>query len=272
MRHIPLFFLRRHTPRKFPRLVVALTTVLAVALALAPGAWAKKARPDVKPDVAVLADRPAREAASQNTNPPAAPGRAPQKILIVGDSFAVGLGLTMEQSLKPLGPVALASRGKISTGLNSPQFYDWEKALAEFLAAEKPDALLVMLGGNDAKNGRGTPQWSQDFQAKARRFLDIAGNHGVRVYWVGLPPMREKSYSQRAWTANEAMRQACVSASSCRFIDSWDLFADKSGNFCAKKPVAGKAVSLRGKDGVHFSAAGCKLLTDRIATGMTAAR
>lgn len=272
MRHIPPFFSRRHTSRTFPHLVFALPTVLAVALALVPGAWAKKARTDAIPDAAALAGRPSRDATAPNAYPEAVPGRTPQKVLLVGDSFAVGLGMTMEQSLKPLGPVALASRGKISTGLNSPHFYDWEKALAEFLTAEKPDALLVMLGGNDAKNGRGTPQWSQDFQAKAKRFLSIAGDHGVRVYWVGLPPMREKSYSQRAWTANEAMRQACVSASSCRFIDSWDLFADKSGNFCAKKPVAGKAVSLRGKDGVHFTAAGCKLLTDRIATGMTAAR
>ena len=49
------------------------------------------------------------------------------------------------------------------------------------------------------------------------------------------------------------------------------LFADNTGNFSAKKPVAGKAVPLRGKDGVHFSPAGCKLLTDRIATGLPVA-
>ena len=41
--------------------------------------------------------------------------------------------------------------------------------------------LLVMLGGNDAKNGRGTPQWAQDFSAKAKRFLDIAGDELERI-------------------------------------------------------------------------------------------
>jgi hypothetical protein len=259
--------------------LTALTTALVVALTLAqaPAAWAKKAHADAHSDMAALANRssstePSREAADRPRQNPPAPGTTPQKILIVGDSFAVGLGMTMEQSLKPAGPVALASRGKVSSGLNSPRFYDWEKALTDFLQTEKPNVLVVMLGGNDAKNGQGTPQWSTDFQAKAKRFLDIAGNHGVKVYWVGLPPMREKAYSQRAWTANEAMRAACASASACKFVDSWDLFADASGKFCAKKPVAGKALSLRGKDGVHFTAAGCKLLTDRIATGMTAAK
>uniref|UniRef100_I2Q1Z6 Uncharacterized protein n=1 Tax=Desulfovibrio sp. U5L TaxID=596152 RepID=I2Q1Z6_9BACT len=271
MRQFPPFFLHRHIPRTLPRLLTALTAGLILALALAPGAWAGKKGPARQPESAKQAAGPSPEACPP-AGTPGASGQPPQKVLIVGDSFAVGLGLTMEQSLRTAGPVVLASRGKTSTGLESPHFYDWEKALADFLIAEKPDILLVMLGGNDAKNGRGTPQWSHDFEAKAHRFLEIAGRHKVRVYWVGLPPMREKSFSQRAWTANEAMRAACATATSCRFIDSWDLFADKSGNFCAKKTLAGKAVALRGKDGVHFTAAGCKLLTDHIATGMTTAR
>lgn len=265
MRQFPPFFPHRPFSRFFPRFATALTAVAAVVLIHAPAASAGKKQVEGKQ--AVAAPTPSAVPAGC---PPT--GAAPQKVLIVGDSFAAGLGLTMEQSLKAAGPVALANKAKISTGLNSPQFYDWEKALAEFLDAEKPDALLVMLGGNDAKNGRGTPQWSQDFEAKAKRFLDIAAKHKAKVYWVGLPPMREKAYSQRAWTANEAMRAACATAPSCRFIDSWDLFSDKSGNFCAKKAVAGKAVALRGKDGVHFTTAGCRLLTDRIATGMTSAR
>ena len=250
---------------------MALVCALASpCLAPAP-AWAKK---PPKSDTTAVAALPAASPPATTAQSLAASAQtacAPKKVLIVGDSFAVGLGLTLEQSLKPRGPVALASRGKVSSGLNTPKFYDWEKALGEFLTAEKPDALVVMLGGNDAKNGKGTPEWSKDFQAKAARFLSIAASNGVSVLWVGLPPMRDKTFSQKAWTANEAMRSACLTAKGCRFIDSWDLFADNAGNFSAKKPVGGKAVSLRGKDGVHFSVAGCKLLTDRIATGLTAA-
>lgn len=188
--------------------------------------------------------------------------------MIVGDSFAVGLAMTMKQSLGHRDDVLLSDRGKVSSGLNSPRFYDWEKALGEFLAAEKPESLVVMLGGNDAKNGSGTPQWSQDYQAKAKRLLDIAAGYGIPVYWVGLPPMREKAFSQRASVANDAMKAACTTDKNCHFITSWDLFTDTKGNFCAKKPVGGKAKSLRGKDGVHFSPVGCKLLTDRIAAGI----
>ena len=248
-----------------------LVCVLAAPCFLPIQAWAKKPAKAAPADVAATTASPQPAATAGSLAASAQAACAPKKVLIVGDSFAVGLGMTMEQSLKPRGPVALASRGKVSSGLNTPKFYDWEKALGEFLTEEKPEALVVMLGGNDAKNGKGTPEWSKDFQAKAARFLSIAANHKVSVVWVGLPPMREKTFSQKAWTANEAMRSACLTAKGCRFIDSWDLFADNAGNFSAKKPVGGKAVSLRGKDGVHFSAAGCKLLTDRIVTGLTAA-
>jgi hypothetical protein len=252
----------RKFPTLFPVLTAALLTVFVAVLSVAPEALAKK-----QPKGEQAAPTPS----AQSLAATAQAACSPKKILVVGDSFAVGLGMTLEQSLKTKGPVALASKGKVSSGLNSPKFYDWEKALGEFLDAEKPDALVVMLGGNDAKNGKGTPEWSRDFQAKAERFLTIAAGRGVPVVWVGLPPMREKTFSQKAWTANEAMRAACATSKGCRFIDSWDLFADHAGNFSAKKPVGGKPVPLRGKDGVHFSPAGCKLLTDRVATGLTVA-
>nr|WP_170300336.1 GDSL-type esterase/lipase family protein [Solidesulfovibrio aerotolerans] len=250
--------------------VLALSVAVAGVLSLPATSWAKKPPKSTNAAVAALPAAPPA-ATAESLAATAQVACTPKKVLIVGDSFAVGLGMTLEQSLKPRGPVALASRGKVSSGLNTPKFYDWENALTDFLTTEKPDALVVMLGGNDAKNGKGTPEWSKDFQAKAARFLSIAAGRGVSIIWVGLPPMRDKTFSQKAWTANEAMRAACVTAKGCRFIDSWDLFADKAGNFSAKKPLGGKAVSLRGKDGVHFSAAGCKLLTDRVATGLTTA-
>jgi len=211
-------------------------------------------------------DRPVDRPTLRETMPATLPH--PRKIMIVGDSFAVGLGLTMEQSLRHRKDVILSKRGKESSGLNSPRFYDWEKALGAFLSAERPEALVVMVGGNDAKNGQGTPTWSLDYQAKSKRFLDIASHYGIPVYWVGLPPMRETTFSQRAWIANEAMRAACAAAKDCHFITSWDLFADTSGKFCSQKPIDGRAKSLRGRDGVHCTLAGYKLLTDRVVAGV----
>jgi len=258
-----------------PHALSLVTALLAVVFfcALSPTeTWAKRKPHTPKTETTIPTSPLSLEGETADTGKSSAttPGNAPKKVMIVGDSFAVGLGMTMEQSLHS-PKTTLSSRGKVSSGLNSPHFYDWEQALAAFLDSEKPDTLVVMLGANDAKNGRGTPEWARDFQAKAARFLAIAGKRGVSVYWVGLPPMREKAFSQRTKTANEAMQAACAAVKSCHFVNSWDLFADNAGMFCAQKSLGGKAVSLRGKDGVHFSAAGCRLLTDRVAKGLTPA-
>ena len=92
----------------------ALLTACLGAAVFAPEAWAKK-QPKDQPAQAEPATAQSLAAAAQ-------PACSPKKILIVGDSFAVGLGMTLEQSLKPRGPVALASKGKVSSGLNSPKF------------------------------------------------------------------------------------------------------------------------------------------------------
>ena len=120
----------------------------------------------------------------------------------------------MEQSLRHRQDVILSSRGKVSSGLNSPRFYDWEKALTEFLTTEKPEALVVMLGGNDAKNGQGTPRWSQDYQAKSKRLLDITAQYGIPVYWVGLPPMPAIRMSRSAASKGRSRTFATASAPS----------------------------------------------------------
>lgn len=276
-------FLRRALVRQYP----ASTTVLGASMLAV--VWfcffpvaALAADEQIAPDPATLFDKACKIAlASRQLGPSGPPAGLPiprktvstmlplpQKIMIVGDSFAVGLGMTMKRSLGRRKDVTLSKRGKESSGLNSPRFYDWEKALTKFLAREKPEALVVMVGGNDAKNGPGTPQWSLDYQAKSKRFLDIATGYGIPIYWVGLPPMREKAFSQRAWIANQAMRAACASAKDCHFITSWDLFADMTGKFCARKPINGRTKSLRGRDGVHLTSTGYKLLTDRIVAGI----
>lgn len=277
MRHFSPCLLRTHHLFRLPHALLALAALFSLAVAdLQAAESASSSSPfPLSPALALLADTISPSAATlwgagrcELQCPISAPAPATSRVMVVGDSFAVGIGLTLKQSLAALGPVAMASRGKVSSGLNSPRFYDWEKELTRFLTTEGCDVLVVMLGGNDAKNGCDTPEWSKDFQDKAKRFLDIADAHKVSVYWVGLPPMREKSYSQRAAAANVAMSTACAKAASCRFIDSWNLFADASGRFCSKKKIAGKTISLRGHDGVHLTMAGYRLLTDRLATGM----
>jgi hypothetical protein len=184
-------------------------------------------------------------------------------VLIVGDSFAVGVGVFMANALKS-EPVALKQKGKVSTGLNSPKFYNWESKLKEFITEQKPDALVAMVSGNDAHNGANSASWKESYVAKVSAFLKIPADKHIPVLLVGLPPMGKQDYSERAKLANEALQNACSNSAGCTYVDSWPIFSDTNGNYADKKKLGAKTVSLRAKDGVHFTGTGYQLLSQQI--------
>jgi len=216
--------------------------------------------------------KPASRTATAESAAPATPTAAqssPRSVLVVGDSFAVGIGMTMAESLRGAANVRLDQKGKTSSGLDNAKFHNWGKTLEGLLAASRPDALVIMIGGNDAQNGPGTEVWAESYRQKAADFLGVAAKKNVPVYWVSLPPMRDSGLNARVKTANTAMRAACQSGPNCRFIEAWDLFSDDKGDYAEEKTISGKTMKLRGKDGVHFTMTGYKLLSDRILAGFT---
>lgn len=189
-------------------------------------------------------------------------------VAVVGDSLAVGVGMTMEQRLAKAGGQGCLALGKISTGLISKK-YDWEKALAETLARQPVSAVVVVLGGNDANNaiagkGAGTPEWHEAYTAKVERFLAIAAKAGVQVLWVGLPAMKDPAYGKRVAAVNAAARAGCAKTAGCRYLEPGDVFTDASGNYVQAKDIGGKTVSLRAGDGVHMTMTGYDLLCRRV--------
>ncbi len=189
-------------------------------------------------------------------------------VAVVGDSLAVGVGMTMEQRLAKAGGPGCLAMGKVSTGLISKK-YDWEKALAETLASRSVSAVVVVLGGNDANNaiagkGAGTPEWQEAYTAKVERFLAIAAKAGVQVMWVGLPAMKDPAYGKRVAAVNAAARAGCAKTAGCRYLEPGDIFTDASGNYVQAKDIGGKTVALRAGDGVHMTMTGYDLLCRRV--------
>ncbi len=217
--------------------------------------------------------------APKSPTPAAASASAPVKpgkhIAVVGDSLAVGVGMTMEKNLQRYEDVACTPMGKVSTGLIAKRKYDWEGALENLVREKHPDAVVVVMGGNDSNNNiggkaAGSDAWKEAYSKKVKSFLKIAADAGVLVYWAGLPIMRDESYSKRVEAANDAAKNACRTFSNCIYIDSWAMFADADGRYAAEKANGdGKVVSLRAKDGVHLTMTGydylCREILDKVA-------
>lgn len=220
------------------------------------------------------ADSPSPPKAGPQETPAGQAKAAGPSVAVVGDSLAVGIGMTMAERLRGYEGMGCQPLGKISTGLISKKFYDWEKRLSELVATEKLAAVVVMLGGNDADNriagkAAGTPEWDAAYRQKAESFLRIAASSGVRVLWVGLPAMRDPEYNKRVAAVNAAAKKACAAVPGCAYMEASDLFTDASGNYVQAKDINGRTVTLRGKDGVHMTMTGydllCRQVLDRLA-------
>ncbi|MEL7638522.1 MAG: DUF459 domain-containing protein [Solidesulfovibrio sp.] len=216
---------------------------------------------------------PGRKAA-ETPSPGATRAQAPS-VAVVGDSLAVGVGMTMAQRLEGGHGLGCQPLGKVSTGLINKKFFDWEKKLSELVAKEKLAAVVVVMGGNDANNAiggkqPGSPQWAEAYRAKAESFLRIASGAGVKVVWVGLPAMRDAAYNGRVGAVNAAAKEACAAVGGCAYLEASALFTDASGNYVQAKDIGGKHVSLRAKDGVHMTMTGYDLLCGQVLEKLSA--
>ncbi len=204
----------------------------------------------------------------------------PKEILIVGDSMiAGGFGLYLERELRKTHGFNARRRGKSSSGLARPDFFDWMAEARKLVAESQPDASVVMFGGNDvqglfhtaAMRKEGAPRWlvwndekwPVEYARRVDEFCDILAPDGQPIFWVGLPTMRPEKFRKKVERVNEIYRERMAARSNATFIDTWAVLADENGEYadhlCLEPPADGKSckkVRVRAGDGIHISVAG----------------
>ena len=73
-------------------------------------------------------------------------------IAVFGDSLADGLWGSIYRRLQRDDRFEILRAAKASTGIARPDYYDWNEALAEYLAAESIDAAVFSIGLNDMQS------------------------------------------------------------------------------------------------------------------------
>ncbi|NVB38349.1 DUF459 domain-containing protein [Pseudenhygromyxa sp. WMMC2535] len=199
---------------------------------------------------------------------------AQTKVLLLGDSMiAGGFGLFLARDLEREHGYLTERRGKSSTGLARPDFYDWIEEGAAARAAFEPDAVVCMFGGNDGQGlymGRdqwiryGEAGWDEEYRRRIHFFADAVTAGGEWLFWVGMPPMRLERLHTRVAHMNELYREALAIRPSARFLDIWSVLADDEGNYADHLEYAGKRERVRAGDGIHLNAAGSRLLADAV--------
>lgn len=217
---------------------------------------------------------PASISRRQATEQPKQPFVEPRySLLVVGDSLSIGLGEQLEQHFaRYSGTVSFERLGKTSSGLARPDFFDWQKKMEELVEHIRPNIVVVMIGANDKNTltvrnrsiAFGTHEWRREYTARLHRLYEICrrGNSEVRLFWVGVPIMRDPALSAGLRTINHIVLSWCRSEPACVFIDTWAKLASENGEYSQyiRDLQSGYSVMARTMDGVHLTAQGSSLV------------
>lgn len=202
----------------------------------------------------VAGDGPGSSSGSTTTHRRLTPDQ-PLGLWIAGDSLAGSLGPALGEMTAATGVVQPQYDSRVSSGLSNPSFYNWSKHATEQLRVLNPEAVVFIIGTNDAN------VWSDNQTAKytmlTEQMMRLLVGPGRDVYWVGAPVVRDKRFETGVRKVDAIQRAVARRVKHVTFVDAHTLFADERGDYQSSfADETGTRVLMRAGDGVHLSPAG----------------
>ena len=235
-------------------------------------------------DTAVAAPQP--KPATPVTAPAEPPNRVkftPKKKLrmwIAGDSLVVVPGESVLRAIA--GNRAFdavdAIDGRIASGLERPDVFNWFTHVREVMETRKPRAVVLMFGGNDdhgfmtgIPEGRevgtfGSATWRAEYRRRVAAVMDTVTSRGGHLVWIGLPITRDADQTLRYDVINAIVQtEAAKRKGRVAYLDTYFFFAGEDGGYAQYvEDASGKLVKMRADDGVHFERAAGDLIADKV--------
>ena len=215
--------------------------------------------------------------------PPARTRFTPKKKLrlwIAGDSLVVVPGESVLREIA--GNRAFddtdAIEGRIASGLERPDVFNWFTHVREEMRSKKPGAVVLMFGGNDDHSfmtglpegqevgSFGSPSWQAEYRRRVAGIMDTIARSGAFVVWIGLPISRDATQTERFDTINAIVQQeAAKRPGHAAYLDTYFFFAGEDGGFAEYiADDTGRLVKMRAEDGVHFERAAGDLIAEKV--------
>jgi uncharacterized protein len=189
----------------------------------------------------------------------------PVEVFVTGDSQAEFIGQLLTDALPDdLFDVEVAARN--ATGLSNPEFFNWELNAQQEIAARAPDAVVMVIGGNDGFNllvdgqlyGWQDPEWEVEYARRAAVVMRELGSEGERpVYWLPPPTARDEEQNAIYETQNRAIADAARAVPGARYVDIFNTIND--GEYSEELRIDGDRVLARQADGIHFTREGAEV-------------
>jgi hypothetical protein len=196
----------------------------------------------------------------------------PLRLWIGGDSLAGSLGPALGEQTADTGVVLPTFDSRTSSGLASPDFFDWPEHATEEMGRLHPEIVVFIIGANDfdvpedeSVDALGAPVWRAEYTQLLEEILGILEADERHVYLVGPPIMRETRKADGARELDALMREVVAFHPDVVYVSAFDLFGDENGEYTATLPsVDGEDVRVRTADGIHFTEAGGEFLADQV--------
>jgi hypothetical protein len=234
-------------------------------------------------DTAVAAPGPKPTPVTGPTDAPKRLKFTPKKklrIWIAGDSLVVVPGESVLRAIagnRAFDPVD-AIDGRIASGLERPDVFNWFTHVREVMETRKPRAVVVMFGGNDdhgfmtgIPEGRevgsfGSPTWRREYRRRVAAVMDTVTSKGGFLVWIGLPISRDDEQTLRYDLINAIVQtEAAKRKGRVSYLDTYFFFAGDDGGYAQYvEDAAGKLVKMRADDGVHFERPAGDLIAEKV--------
>ena len=189
-------------------------------------------------------------------------------VWIAGDSLVIVPGESLLRAVAGNRAVDAADAidGRIASGLERPDVFNWFTRIRDVMETDKPKAVVVMFGGNDDHNlmtgipeGRevgtfGSPSWRAEYRRRVASVMDTVTRNGAYLVWIGLPITRDSNQTLRFDVINSIVQtEAAKREGRVSYLDTYFFFAGENGGFAQYiEDPSGKLVKMRADDGVHF--------------------
>jgi hypothetical protein len=217
--------------------------------------------------------------------PPSCRDHARGTALLLGDSNMYGsFGHALTRWFRYLGYDSVTMRGKPSSGLARPDFFDWALEGGRLVRQHRPEVVVIILGGNDvqrmrAKNGlyrdgiawADEAAWIRTYRARLRELLTALtdGDPARRVFLLSPTNRRSKFLRQRVQRIVAVQREVAAEVAGVTWIDTYGLSSDGGGRYLAwGRDDRGLRVPMRRHDGIHLTKPGANDLAARVVGGL----
>jgi hypothetical protein len=189
---------------------------------------------------------------------------APLRLWIAGDSLAGSIGPSLGELTADTGVVAPQYDSRVSSGLLTPDFFDWPKHAEDQLTELDPEAVVFVVGTNDANVW--SPSLAADYRLRTQAMMrELVGKQHRPVYWVGPPVAEDRDLEDGVEAVAEIARDTASKVKGVTYVDAHALFGDADGNYQQSfDNELGQRQVMRAGDGVHFSVDGADYVSRAI--------